>query len=104
MTRVRVPTGVWKGFFLFATVSRQALGPNHVSVQWVPGALSAEVKRLGREADLSPPSSAEVKNAWICVYTPLYVFMASYLVKHRDNFAFFTSSQVMVENNLYKLL
>jgi hypothetical protein len=28
------------------------------------GALSLRVKRPGREADHSPPSSAEVKNAW----------------------------------------
>jgi hypothetical protein len=31
------------------------------SVQWVPGALSLGVKRPGREADHSPPSSAQVK-------------------------------------------
>jgi len=30
--------------------------------QSVTGALSSEVKRPGREADHSPPSSAEVKN------------------------------------------
>jgi hypothetical protein len=30
-------------------------------VHWVPGALSLEVKRPGREADYSPLSSAEVK-------------------------------------------
>jgi hypothetical protein len=30
-------------------------------VKWVPGALSLGVKRPGREADHSPPSSAEVK-------------------------------------------
>jgi hypothetical protein len=30
-------------------------------IQWVPGALSLWVKRLGREADHSPPISAEVK-------------------------------------------
>jgi hypothetical protein len=29
--------------------------------QWVPGALSLGVKRLGREADHSPPSSAKAK-------------------------------------------
>jgi len=29
--------------------------------QWVPGALSLRVKRPGREADHSPPSSAEAK-------------------------------------------
>jgi len=33
-------------------------------IQWVPGALSLGVKRPGREAGRSPPSSAEVKNAW----------------------------------------
>jgi hypothetical protein len=31
------------------------------SIQWVPGALSLGVKRSGREADHSYPSSAEVK-------------------------------------------
>jgi len=46
------------GIFLFTTVSRKALGPAQ------PGVLSLEVKRLGREADHSPPSSAEGKNAW----------------------------------------
>jgi hypothetical protein len=32
-----------------------------IPIQWVSGALSLEVKRLGREADRSPPFSAEVK-------------------------------------------
>jgi hypothetical protein len=35
-----------------------------VAYQWIPGALSLGVKWPGREADHSPPSSAEVKNAW----------------------------------------
>jgi len=43
------------------TVSRTALGPTQSSIQWVPGALSLGAKRPGREADHSPPSSAEVK-------------------------------------------
>jgi hypothetical protein len=30
-------------------------------IQWVRGALSLGIKRPGREADRSPPSSAEVK-------------------------------------------
>jgi hypothetical protein len=42
--------------FLFTTASRMALGPTQPPIQWVPGALS-----LGREAENSPPSSAEVK-------------------------------------------
>jgi hypothetical protein len=50
--------------------------------------LSLRVKRLGCEAGHSPPSSAEVKNAWSCTSTPQYVFMAGSLVKPRDNFTF----------------
>jgi hypothetical protein len=34
------------------------------------------VKRQGREADHSPPTSAEVKKIWIYTTTPLYVCMA----------------------------
>jgi hypothetical protein len=49
---------------LFITASRTALGPTQPPIQWVPGALSLGVKQPGRQADHSPPSSAEVKNAW----------------------------------------
>jgi hypothetical protein len=41
----------------------------------LPGALSLEVKRPGREADHSPPTGAEVKNMWIYISSPPYVFM-----------------------------
>jgi hypothetical protein len=34
------------------------------------------VKRQGREADHSPPTSAEVKKMWIYTSTPPYDFMA----------------------------
>jgi hypothetical protein len=40
----------------------------------------------GREADHSPPSGVEVKNAWSCTSCHPYVFVAWYLVKPRDNF------------------
>jgi len=49
-------------------------------VQTGPGAhptsypMGAEVSFLGREADHSLPSSAEVKNAWIYTSTPLKRF------------------------------
>jgi hypothetical protein len=49
------------GIFLFTTVSRTALGTTQPPIQWVPGALSLGVKRLGHEADHSPPSSSEAK-------------------------------------------
>jgi hypothetical protein len=71
------------GIFLFTTVSRTALGATQPPIQWVPRALSLGVKRLGREADHSPPSSAEVKNEWSYTSTPRYIFMAWCLVKHR---------------------
>jgi hypothetical protein len=48
--------------FLFSTTSIPALGPTQPPIQWVPGALSPGVKRQGREADHSPPSSAKTKN------------------------------------------
>jgi hypothetical protein len=76
---------------LFYSASRTAVGPTGPTqppIQWILGALSLGVKRLGREADPSPPSSAEVKNALSYTSTPHYVFMAWCLLKHRDNFTF----------------
>jgi hypothetical protein len=58
-SRVRFPAGV--GIFLFTIESRTVLGPTQNPIQWVPGALSLGVKRPGRKADHSPPSSAAVK-------------------------------------------
>jgi hypothetical protein len=58
-------------------------------IQRLPEAVFPGVKRPGREADHSPPSSAEVKNAWSYTSTLPFVFMAWYLVKNRDNFAFY---------------
>jgi hypothetical protein len=56
--------------FLFSTSSRLTLGPTQPPIQWVLGALSPGVKRQGREADHSPPASAEVKKIWIYTFTP----------------------------------
>jgi hypothetical protein len=60
---------------LFSTSSRPALGFTKPLIQWVPGTLSPGVKRAGREADHSPPASAEVKKMWIYTSTPPYAFM-----------------------------
>jgi hypothetical protein len=62
--------------FLLSTSSRPVLEPTQLPIQGVPGALSPAVKRPGREADHSPPSSAEVKNAWMYTSIPSYAFMA----------------------------
>jgi hypothetical protein len=48
--------------FLFYTASSPALGPTQPHIQSERGAISPGAKRPGREADHSPPSSAEVKN------------------------------------------
>jgi hypothetical protein len=58
------------GVFLFTTLSRPAPGPTQPPIQWWPVALSLGVKRPGREADHSLPSSAEVKNAWSYTSVP----------------------------------
>jgi hypothetical protein len=62
--------------FLISMSSRPAMGSTQPPIQWVPGALSRGVKRPGREADHSPPASAEVKKTWIYTSTPPYAFMA----------------------------
>jgi hypothetical protein len=47
--------------FSFSTSSRPALGSTQPSIEWVPGALSPELQRPGRDADHSPSDDAEVK-------------------------------------------
>jgi hypothetical protein len=62
-------------------------GPHPASYRMGAGGSFPGVRRPGREADHSPPCSAEVKNAWSYTFTPPYVFMAWNFVKQRDNFA-----------------
>jgi hypothetical protein len=72
------------GIFLFTTVSRTALGPTQPPIQWVPGALSLGVKQPGREADHSPPSSAEVKEcAELYLHSPNTPPWRGAQLKHR---------------------
>jgi hypothetical protein len=76
--------------FLFTTASWPVLGPTRHPSQCVPGALSLGVKRLGREADHSPPSTAEVKE---CV--ELYL--------HSPNVPSLRGAQLKVQRQLYLL-
>jgi hypothetical protein len=77
--------------------SKMFSSPRHPDQFWGPPSLlfngyrgfSPGIKRPGREADHSPPTSANVKNTWIHTSTPPYAFKRSaYLVKHRDTFTF----------------
>jgi hypothetical protein len=49
------------GVYWIYVLHDRVLGPTQPPIQWERGALSLGVKRPGREADHSPPSSAEVK-------------------------------------------
>jgi hypothetical protein len=62
--------------FLFSTSSRPVLRSIKPPFQWVSGAFSAWIKRPGREANRSSPTSAEVKKIWIYIFTTPYAFMA----------------------------
>jgi hypothetical protein len=83
--------------------TRLALWPTQPPIQWVPGAISLGVKRPGREADHSPPSSAEVKE-WVELYlnSPNTPSWRGAQLKHRDNFTF-TLTNSIGQNILEKL-
>jgi hypothetical protein len=63
--------------FLFTTASRTAVGPTHPS--YYP--MDTRGCFPGGEADHSPPSSAEVQNAWSYTSTPQYALMVWWSVK-----------------------
>jgi hypothetical protein len=77
-------------YFLLVSACRLALCPTHPHIQWVPEALFSVSKRLGREANHSPLSSAEVKKDWSYTFNIPHVFTASCLISTRGNLAFLT--------------
>jgi len=62
------------------------MGPAQSPIQWVQRSLSLWVKWPGCEADHSPPSIAEVKNAQSYISTNSYVIMVWCLAKYRVHF------------------
>jgi hypothetical protein len=64
--RGSIPGECWE-FFSKPPRPERLWGPPSLLSNGYPGALSPGVKRLGREADHSPPSSAEVKE-WVELY------------------------------------
>jgi hypothetical protein len=78
-----------------SAVSRPAVGPTQPPIQWVPVAPSPWVKLQRREADNSPPSSAEVKNGGSIPPLPHTSSRRSaQLLKYRENFTFTLPSVV----------
>jgi hypothetical protein len=57
----RIQFSAGAGTFSLQYRVQNGSGPTQPPIQWVPGAVSVGVKRPGREADHSPPSSADVK-------------------------------------------
>jgi hypothetical protein len=70
---VRVPVG--SRIFSSPRLPDRLWGPPNLLSNEYQG-LSLGVKRPGREADHSPPASAEVNKMWIYTSTPPYDFMA----------------------------
>jgi hypothetical protein len=78
-----------KEILLFSTVSRRVLGPTQPPIRRVPATLSPGLKRPGREADHSPPTSAEAKNSGAIPVLPHTSSRpGAKLINHRDNFTF----------------
>jgi hypothetical protein len=73
MTRVRFLAGA--GNFSLQPHIHTGSGAHPTSYPMGTGALSLGVKWPGHEADHSPPTSAEVKNALSSTSTPQYAFM-----------------------------
>jgi hypothetical protein len=60
----------------FLHVVQTGSGVHPASYPMGTGGSFSGVKRQGREADHSPPTSAEVKKMWIYKSTPPYSFVA----------------------------
>jgi hypothetical protein len=71
----------WKGGFdfqqeqeiYFYLLSRPALGPSQLLIQWEPGTLSWSVKRPGPEGDDSSRSNAGVRNGIAITELPIRI-------------------------------
>jgi hypothetical protein len=66
----------WGQDFSLLPVVQTGSGVHPTSCLMGRGAFSPRVKRPGREADHSPPTSAEVKKTWVYTSRPSYAFMA----------------------------
>jgi hypothetical protein len=64
-----------RDFLLFtSTASTPTTGLTQRPLQWLPGTISPEVKRPGRESDHSPPSSAVIKDGGGIRQLPIHFY------------------------------
>jgi hypothetical protein len=83
-----MPGGDW-GFFSSPPRPERLWGPPSRLSSGYQGILSVGVKRPGREADHSPPTSAEVKElVELYIHSPDTPSWRGAQLKHRDNFTF----------------
>jgi hypothetical protein len=78
----------------FPISSRPALVSTQPPIRWVLGATSPGLKRQGREAHHSPPTSAEVKKTWVYTSPP-----CAFMAKHRDNSTFYLTLTASTESH-----
>jgi hypothetical protein len=67
---------------LYPKASTSALDPSQTPIWYVPGAVIPHVRLAGRELEISPLSSEQVKNEWRYTFASPCVF-----VVYTDNFA-----------------
>jgi hypothetical protein len=97
---VRVPAGA--GNFSLHHLVQTGSGAHPAFYQMCTGALSLGIKRPGREADHSPPSSAEVKE-WVELYlhSPNTPSWRGAHLQHRDNFTFYSGRGVQLTTHFH---
>jgi hypothetical protein len=83
---VHSPTSWSSQWSLFFWISHQY--PICIPLLHHTGGLNVGIKRLDLEANYSPSSSAEVKNAWSYTSTSIYIFVAWCVVKRKDQSIF----------------
>lgn len=76
---------------------RPAVGPPKLLFVDTAVILS-EVKRPGREGNLSPPSDDEFLNVWRHTSTPPYVCVALYLNKHEGQLYLYLTSFLLLDS------
>jgi hypothetical protein len=98
VTRLWVLEGA--GIFALHHCIQTSSGTHPTSCPVGNGVSFLGIKQLWHETDHSPPSRAQVKNAWSYIFTPPYVFMVWYFVKHRDNFTYTFMAQILKNDSV----